>query len=52
MISSLILFMFGINFIVLGYIGMFINKNYSESRNRPIYIAKEVITNEKNSKSI
>lgn len=49
---SLILFMFGINFIVLGYIGMFINKNYSESRNRPIYIAKEVITNEKNNKFI
>jgi len=52
MLVSLILFMFGTNFIVLGYIGMFISKNYSESRNRPIYIAKEVITNEKNNKFI
>ena len=44
----LVLFMFAINFIVLGYIGIFIDRNYSEVRNRPIYIAKEVITNEKN----
>lgn len=43
-----IIFMFGLNFVVLGYIGEFIARNYSEVRNRPIYIAKEVLTNEKN----
>lgn len=47
-VINFIIFMFGINFITLGYIGMFINKNYCELRNRPIYIAKEVISNEKN----
>ena len=46
-IINLILFMFGVNFIILGYIGIFINRNYCELRNRPIYIAKEVISNEK-----
>ena len=40
--------MFGINFMVLWYIGIFICGNYEELKNRPIYIAKEVITNEKN----
>lgn len=41
------IFIFGLNFIILGYIGIFINKNYCELRNRPIYIAKEVISNDK-----
>lgn len=44
---SFILLMFGINFIVLWYISLFINRSYEESKNRPIFIAKEVITNEK-----
>lgn len=47
-LGILMLFMFGLNFIVLGYMGSFINRSYNEVRNRPIYIAKEVITNEKN----
>lgn len=51
-IINFILLMFGLNFIVLGYIGEFINRNYTESRNRPIYIVKEVISNEKNNKPI
>lgn len=52
LIVCLIMFMFGINFIVLGYIGMFINRDYAEAKNRPIYIVKEVISNEKNNKSV
>jgi len=51
-IFILILFMFGVNFIVLGLISEFIYRNYTESLNRPIYIAKEVITNEKSNKNI
>lgn len=52
LIISLILFMFGLNFAVLGYIGGFINRNYDESRNRPIYIVKEVVSNEKDNKRL
>lgn len=48
LLFSFIIFMFGINFVILGYIGEFIIRNYDETRNRPIYIAKEVLTNEKN----
>lgn len=48
----LLLFMFGINFEILGLISEFIYRNYTELLNRPIYITKEVITNEKNNKSI
>ena len=44
----LIIFLFGINYIVLGILGEYIYRNYTESRNRPIYIVKEVISNEKN----
>ena len=39
--------MSGLNFIVLGYIGEFISRTYNETRKRPIYIAREVLTNEK-----
>ncbi len=46
-ILSFILFMSGLNFIVLGYIGEFISRTYNEARKRPIYIAREVLTNEK-----
>lgn len=51
-IFILLLFMFGINFVVLGIISEFIYRNYTESLNRPIYIAKEVITNEKTNGNI
>ena len=47
-IYPFIVFMSGINFMVLWYIGIFISRNYEELKNRPIYIAKEVIINEKN----
>ena len=42
-----ILFMFSINFILLGIIGEYVYRNYTESKNRPIYIVKEVLSNEK-----
>lgn len=44
----ILLFMFGMNFVILGIISEFIYRNYIESLDRPIYIIKEVITNEKN----
>lgn len=44
-----ILFISGINFVALGYMGEFISRIYNETRNRPIYIAREVISNGKNS---
>jgi len=47
-IYPFVLFIFGINSIVLGYIGEFINKSYEEVKNRPIYIVKDIYTNEKN----
>lgn len=51
-IVSLVVFMFGLNFVILGYMGEFINRNYNESRNRPMYIVKEVISNEKNNEHL
>ena len=47
-ILSFILLISGLNFIVLGYMGEFISRTYNETRNRPVYIAREVISNEKN----
>ena len=44
-IFILFLFMFGLNFIILSYISNFINRCYTETLNRPIYISKEIITN-------
>ncbi len=46
-IYPFILFIFGINSIVLGYIGEFISSSYDEVKNRPIYIVKDIYTNEK-----
>ena len=46
-IYPFILFLFGINLFVLGYIGEFIGKSYEEVKNRPIYIIKDIYTNEK-----
>lgn len=51
-ICAFILLLFGLNFIVLSIMSEFIHRSYIESLNRPIYIEKEVITNEKNYKSI
>lgn len=45
-LAVFILFMFGINFTVLSLIIEFTHRNYIESLNRPIYIEKEIITNE------
>lgn len=47
-IICFILFMFGINFKIISFLGEFVYRGYDESRNRPIYIVKEVISNEKN----
>ena len=51
-LCAFILFMFGINFIILSIMSEFTHRSYVESLNRPVYIEKEVITNEKNNKSI
>ncbi len=48
-ICSFILFVSGINFFLEGILGEYIYRSYKENRARPIYIAKEVITNEKDS---
>lgn len=42
-----VLFIFGINSILMGIIGEYVYRNYTESRNRPIYIVKEILCNEK-----
>lgn len=46
-IVSCILFIGGIELLCLGIIGEYIGKIYMESKNRPIYILKENITNDK-----
>ena len=46
-IPSIVL-LFGINNIVLGVISEYIYRSYNETRNRPIYIIKDVLSNEKN----
>ena len=42
-----ILFLFGCNCILMGIIGEYTYRNYEEVTNRPLYIIKEVETNEK-----
>lgn len=42
-----VLFIFGINSILMGIIGEYVYRNYTESRNRPVYIVKEMLCNEK-----
>ena len=43
-----VLFLFGINNLVLGIVSEYIYRSYNETRNRPIYIIKDVLSNEKN----
>ena len=43
-----ILLLFAINNIMLGVISEYIYRSYNETRNRPIYIIKDVLSNEKN----
>lgn len=46
-IVMLILLLGGIQLFCIGLIGEYLSKTYVEVKNRPIYIAKEIITNDK-----
>lgn len=46
----LISFLGGIQLFTIGIIGEYLARNYIQSKNRPIYIAKEIITYESNDK--
>lgn len=49
-IVTLILFLGGIQLLSLGIIGEYLARTYVETKNRPIYIAKEIIDVKKNKK--
>lgn len=49
LLYSLIIFMFSINFAIISFMFRFIHRNYVELIDRPIYIEKEVISNDKKS---
>lgn len=51
-VISCILLIGGFQLFCIGIIGEYLGKTYIETKNRPIYIIKEEITNEKNKKSI
>ncbi len=45
-IITLILFMSGVQLLFIGIIGEYLARTYMQSKNRPIYIAKEILTYE------
>ncbi len=46
-ICSFMLLLFGFNLLIMYYLSIFINRTYTETINRPMYIVKDIITNEK-----
>lgn len=46
-ILTVLLILFSINFLIIGIIGEYLSKTYMQVKNRPIYITKNIITNEK-----
>lgn len=46
-IITLILFLFGVNFLFIGIIGEYLARTYMQGKNRPVYIAKEILRKDK-----
>jgi len=46
-LATLIIFMFGLSFICIGIVGLYLSKDYFENKKRPIYIIQEVSDEEK-----
>ena len=46
-IVTLILFLGGIQLLCIGIIGEYLGRTYVETKNRPLYIIREVIDNQK-----
>ena len=51
-VVSCILLIGGFQLFCIGIIGEYLGKTYIETKNRPIYLIKEELTNEKTKKSI
>lgn len=51
-IVALILLLGGIQLLCIGIIGEYLARTYVETKRRPIYIAKEIIDNQKNNKKV
>ena len=49
-IVFILLLIFGLQFMVLGIIGEYLSKTYIQTKNRPVYIVKEIIKSNKNRK--
>ena len=49
-IIFMLLLIFGLQFLVLGVIGEYLSKTYIQTKNRPVYIVKEIIESNKNRK--